>query len=178
MSILAKAYSIIRKSNIKNTAPLDVFLLLTCLLIGIIPRDDYLGVRGWSIVDSAGVKSMERMYTPDISSFPENILTTNLSSEEIVAHCQRVSYVNHNNNDVARNQGSTAALAMAAQPTFASAPEAVVARSHPASHTQQNHNMVRSSDSAITFGSMAAQPMSNDTISSPSMFDFPDSESP
>jgi hypothetical protein len=67
---------------------------------------------------------------------------------------------------------------MAAQPTLASAPEAVVTHSHPASHTQQNHNMVRNSGSAITFASMAAQPMSNNTTSSPSMFDFSDPESP
>ncbi|KAG9721752.1 hypothetical protein KCU73_g14157, partial [Aureobasidium melanogenum] len=106
---------------------------------------------GWSIVDTAGVKSMERMYTPDISSFPENILTTNLSSEEIVAHCQRVSYVDHNDTDVARNQGSTAALAMAAQPI---------------------------SGSATTFTSMAAQPASNEASSSPHVFDFSNPESP
>jgi hypothetical protein len=171
-------YSIIRESNTKHAAPLDKFLALTCPLIGVIPRDDYLGVMGWSIVDTAGVKNMERMYTPDISSFPENILTTNLSSEEIVAHCQRVSYVDHNDNDVARNQCSTGALAMAAQPTFNSAPEAVVARSHPASHVQQNHNMVRNPGSAITFANMATQPMSNDTTFSPSLLDFPDHESP
>jgi hypothetical protein len=177
-SILAKAYSIIRESNTKHAAPLDKFLALTCPLIGVIPRDDYLGVMGWSIVDTAGVKNMERMYTPDISSFPENILTTNLSSEEIVAHCQRVSYVDHNDNDVARNQGSTAALAMAAQPTFNSAPEAVIARSHPASHVQQNPNMVRNPGSAITFANMTTQPMPNDTTSSPSVFDFSDHESP
>jgi hypothetical protein len=177
-SILAKAYSIIRESNTKHAAPLDKFLALTCPLIGVIPRDDYLGVMGWSIVDTAGVKNMERMYTPDISSFPENILTTNLSSEEIVAHCQRVSYVDHNDNDVARNQGSTAALAMAAQPTFNSAPEAVIACSHPASHVQQNHNMVRNPGSAITFANMTTQPMPNDTTSSPSVFDFSDHESP
>jgi hypothetical protein len=177
-SILAKAYSIIRESNTKDAAPLDKFLALTCPLIGVVPRDDYLGVMGWSIVDTAGVKSMERMYTPDISSFPENILTTNLSSEEIVAHCQRVSYVEHNDIDVARNQGSTAALAMAAQPMFGSAPQEVIARSHSTSHIQQNHNMVRNSGSAITFTNMAAQPMSHDTSSSPSVFDFSDPESP
>ena len=177
-SILAKAYSIIRESNTKHAAPLDKLLALTCPLIGVIPRDDYLGVMGWNIVDNAGVKNMERMYTPDISLFPENILTTNLSSEEIVAHCQRVSYVDHNNNDVARNQGSTAALAMAAQPTFGSASQDVFARNLPANHIQQNHNMVQNSGSAMTFNSMAAQPMSNDTTSSPSVFDFSDAESP
>lgn len=121
---------------------------------------------------------MERMYTPDITSFSENILTTNLSSEEIVAHCQRVSYVDHNNNDVARNQGSTAALAMAAQPTFGSAPQEVVARSLPTDHIQQNPNMAYKSGSAMTFNNMAAQPMSNHTTSSPSVFDLSDVESP
>ena len=41
-----------------------------------------------------------------------------MSSEDIVAHCLRVSYVRQNDTDVARNnQGSTAALTMAAQPT-------------------------------------------------------------
>lgn len=178
-SILAKAYSIIRERNTKDAAPLDKFLALTCPLIGIIPRDDYLGVMGWSIVDTAGVKNMERMYTPDISSFPENILTTNLSSEEIVAHCQRVSYVDHNDTDVARNQGSTAALAMAAQPMFESALEETVARNHHAGHIQQNNNMVGNSSSATTFTSMtAAQPVSNDASSSPPAFDFSNSESP
>ncbi|KAH0403927.1 hypothetical protein KCU89_g1638, partial [Aureobasidium melanogenum] len=177
-SILAKAYSIIRESNTKDAAPLDKFLALTCPLIGIIPRDDYLGVMGWSIVDTAGVKSMERMYTPDISSFPENILTTNLSSEEIVAHCQRVSYVDHNDTDVARNQGSTAALAMAAQPMFESAPEETLARSHHTSHIQQNNNMVGNSGLATTFTSMAAQPASNEASSSPPAFDFSNPESP
>ena len=98
-----------------------------------------MGFVGWSIVDTAEVKSMERMYTPDISSFHENILTSNLSSEEIIAHCQRVSYVDHNDTDVARNQGSTAALAMAAQPVFESALEETVARNHHAGHIQQNH---------------------------------------
>lgn len=177
-SILAKAYSIIRESNTKDAAPLDKFLALTCPLIGIIPRDDYLGVMGWSIVDGAGVKSMERMYTPDISSFPENILTTNLSSEEIVAHCQRVSYVDHNDTDVARNQGSTAALAMAAQPIFESAPDESLARSHHTGHIQQNNNMISNSASAATFTNMSAQPASNEASSSPSMFDFSNPESP
>ncbi|CAD0086789.1 unnamed protein product [Aureobasidium vineae] len=177
-SILAKAYSIIREINTKNAAPLEKFLALTCPLIGVIPRDDYLGVMGWSIVDTAGVKDMERMYTPDISSFPENILTTNLSSEEIVAHCQRVSYVDHNDNDVARNQGSTAAIAFAAQPMSESAPEEIVARSHHVSRVQQNNNMARNLSSATTFASMAVQPMPNDTSSSPPVFAFFDAESP
>ncbi|KAG9585694.1 mating-type protein MAT alpha 1, partial [Aureobasidium melanogenum] len=177
-SILAKAYSTIRESNTKDAAPLDKFLALTCPLIGIIPRDDYLGVMGWSIVDTAGVKIMERMYTPDISSFPENILTTNLSSEEIVAHCQRVSYVDHNDTDVARNQSLTAALAMAAQPMFESAPEETFARNHHAGHIQQNNNMVGNSDSATTFTSMAAQPASHEASSSPPVFDFSNPESP
>lgn len=116
-SILAKAYSIIRENNTKNAAPLDKFLSLTCPLIGIVPRDEYLGVMGWSIVDTAGVKNMERLFTPEISSFPESFLMTNLSAEDIVAHCYQVSYIQHNTNDIARNPGATATLTMAAQPT-------------------------------------------------------------
>ncbi|THX28104.1 mating-type protein MAT alpha 1 [Aureobasidium pullulans] len=118
-SILAKAYSIIRESNSKSDAPLDMFLAVTCPLIGVIPRDEYLRAMGWTIAElDDGVKHMERLYTPQIASFPESILTTNMSSEDIVAHCLRVSYVRQNDTDVARNnQGSTAALTMAAQPT-------------------------------------------------------------
>lgn len=177
-SILAEAYSIIRERNTKHAAPLDKFLGLTCPLIGIIPREDYLGFMGWSIVDNAGVKNMERIYTPDISSFPENILITNLSSEEIVAHCQRVSYVDHNDTGVARNQISTAALAMAAQPMFESAPEGTVARSHYTGYIQQNNNMVGDSGSAPAFTSMAAQLMSDESSSSPPVYDSSNSEFP
>ncbi|KAK6008481.1 hypothetical protein QM012_000384 [Aureobasidium pullulans] len=177
-SILAKAYSIIDESDTKNDTPLDKFLALTCPLVGNIPRDDYLGVVGWNIVDTAGVKNMERMYTADISSFPENILTTNLSSKESVAHCQRVSYVYTNDADVARNQRLTAALAMAAQPMFESAPQDNIARSHHNGHIQQSNNMVGNSGLATTFTRMVAQPVPNDASSSPPVFDFSNPTSP
>lgn len=134
-SILAKAYSIIRESNSKSDAPLDMFLAVTCPLIGVIPRDEYLRAMGWTIAElDDGVKHMERLYTPQIASFPESILTTNMSSEDIVAHCLSVSYVRQNDTDVARNnQGSTAALTMAAQPTSNSSQ---VQQSNLAAHTR------------------------------------------
>ncbi|OBW63794.1 MAG: Periodic tryptophan protein-like protein 2 [Aureobasidium pullulans] len=53
-SILAKAYSIIRETNSKSDAPLDKFLAVTCPLIGVIPRDDYLRAMGWSIAEVDG----------------------------------------------------------------------------------------------------------------------------
>ncbi|THX50181.1 mating-type protein MAT alpha 1 [Aureobasidium pullulans] len=118
-SILAKAYSNIRESNSKSDAPLDMFLAVTCPLIGVVPRNEYLGAMGRTIAElDDGVKHMERLYTPQIASFPESILTTNMPSGDIVAHYLRVSYVRQNDTDIARNnQGSTAALTMAAQPT-------------------------------------------------------------
>nr|QFP98362.1 MAT1-1-1 [Aureobasidium zeae] len=119
-SILAKAYSMIRENNTKDAAPLDKFLAITCPLIGMIPRDEYLVVMGWNIVDMDGGKKMERFFTPEISSFPESILTTNLSSEDLVTHCLHISYVQQADDNIVRNQGSTAALSMAAQPTYSS----------------------------------------------------------
>ncbi|GAB7353584.1 hypothetical protein MBLNU459_g4008t1 [Dothideomycetes sp. NU459] len=119
-SLLAKAYSMIREYKTKDVAPLDVFLSLTCPYIGIIPRDDYLSVMGWEIVGENGEKMMERRFTPDISSFQENILTTNLSSEEIVSYCYQVSYIQNDNGDITRSRGAAATLTMAAQPASSS----------------------------------------------------------
>jgi hypothetical protein len=175
-SILAKAYSIIREKNTKDAAPLDKFLALTCPLIGVIPRDDYLGVMGWSIVESDGSKKMERFFSPEISSFPENILTTNLSSEDIVAHCLDISYVQQSDdtNNIARNQGSTAALTMAAQPTYSSTlsfntsaqPDLMAAQ--PISNSTQSFG----TSSHATFTPTHATVLPTQTTSSPMQFDF------
>ncbi|KAF1351344.1 mating-type protein ALPHA1/MAT-1/A-1, partial [Delphinella strobiligena] len=91
-SILAKAYSMIREHKAKDAAPLDKFLSHTCPHIGIIPKNDYLSVMGWEIVEENGEVRMERRFAPDVASFPENILTTNLSAEEVVAFCYHVNY--------------------------------------------------------------------------------------
>lgn len=116
-SIVAKGYSIIRERKAKDDAPLDKYLSLICPHIGIIPMDDYMSVMGWEIVEENGEMRMESRFTPDLASFPENILTTNLSAEEVVALCYHAGYVNDDNGDVPRNHPATATLTMAAQPT-------------------------------------------------------------
>ncbi|OBW67194.1 MAG: Uncharacterized protein AUREO_027500 [Aureobasidium pullulans] len=95
------AYSNIRESNSKSDAPLDMFLAVTCPLIGVVPRNEYLRAMGRTIAE------LDDGHSYDQHAFGD-----------IVAHYLRVGYVRQNDTDIARNdQGSTAALTMAAQPT-------------------------------------------------------------
>jgi hypothetical protein len=62
---LLRACSNIRESNSKSDAPLDMFLAVTCPLIGVVPRNEYLRAMGRTIAElDDGVKHMERLYTP------------------------------------------------------------------------------------------------------------------
>lgn len=115
-SILAKAYSTIREHKAKDEAPLDVFLTLTSPHIGIIPKEEYLSVMGWELVEENDETRMENRFVPDITSFPDHILTTNLSAEEIVAFCYHVNYVNNDGSNIPNIHPATATLTMAAQP--------------------------------------------------------------
>ncbi|THV94269.1 mating-type protein MAT alpha 1 [Aureobasidium pullulans] len=100
-AFLLRAYSNIRESNSKSDAPLDMFLAVTCPLIGVVPRNEYLRAMGRTIAE------LDDGHSYDKHAFGD-----------IVAHYLRVSYVRQNDTDIARNdQGSTAALTMAAQPT-------------------------------------------------------------
>ncbi|THZ67041.1 hypothetical protein D6C88_08194 [Aureobasidium pullulans] len=100
-TFLLRAYSNIRESNSKSDAPLDMFLAVTCPLIGDVPRNEYLRAMGRTIAE------LDDGHSYDQHAFGD-----------IVAHYLRVSYVRQNDTDIARNdQGSTAALTMAAQPT-------------------------------------------------------------
>ncbi|TIA34901.1 mating-type protein MAT alpha 1 [Aureobasidium pullulans] len=100
-AFLLRAYSNIRESNSKSDAPLDMFLAVTCPLIGVVPRNEYLRAMGRTIAE------LDHGHSYDQHAFGD-----------IVAHYLRVSYVRQNDTDIARNdQGSTVALTMAAQPT-------------------------------------------------------------
>ncbi|KAI9824678.1 MAG: hypothetical protein M1819_000831 [Sarea resinae] len=96
-SILAKAYSIIRDTNGKAKAPLDMFLALNGPYIGIVKPSDYLSTLGWEIAtDENGNRAIVRHTKPDASSFSTQLLTTNLSVQDIIQHSYENGYIPDN----------------------------------------------------------------------------------
>ena len=114
-SIIAKAYSLIREHTAKSAAPLDSFLALVCPYIGMVDREEYLAVMGWSIEEEDGQKKMKRCFIPETRLFQEKILTTNLSAEQVVIYCYEAGYVQEDGSSSIK-QGRSEALTMAAQP--------------------------------------------------------------
>jgi len=72
---------------------------------------------GWVLSDDNGTTKMDRSFTPNLSAFPNNILTTNLSAEQVVAYCHHVKYIDQRGSREASHVSYEAAvLTMAAQP--------------------------------------------------------------
>ncbi|MCJ1367716.1 hypothetical protein MMC16_006850 [Acarospora aff. strigata] len=144
-SILAKAYSTIRDQKGKKNARLDSFLLINAPYIGIIPPTEYLDIMGWKFsTDKNNQTTLTRNADTDSTTFDQDLLTTNLSVEDIIQHCYDVEYISADGDMVAVNNGSTMTMATTAQPTVSSVqvvPQAIVA-----SAQQSAPNM--SSDSA------------------------------
>ncbi|GAB7345947.1 hypothetical protein MBLNU457_4174t1 [Dothideomycetes sp. NU457] len=115
-SIIAKAYSMIREHTAKSAAPLDTFLALICPYIGMVGRDEYLAVMGWSVDEEDGQKKMKRRFIPETRLFPEKILTTNLSAEQVVSYCYEAGYVQTDGSNIMSGRSEEATLTMAAQP--------------------------------------------------------------
>ncbi|QDS68478.1 hypothetical protein FKW77_010845 [Venturia effusa] len=111
-SIIAKAYSVIRDMVGKANAPLDKFLQIVCPLINIIEPVNYLDTMGWWMPAGQHME-LSRRFTPNITLFPTDVLTTTLSVDDVVNHCSSLGY--HNSQPtVAPTNG---AMMMAAQPT-------------------------------------------------------------
>jgi len=115
-SIIAKAYSLIREHTAKSAAPLDSFLALICPYIGMVDREEYLAVMGWSVEEEDGQKKMKRCFIPETRLFQEKILTTNLSAEQVVVYCYEAGYVKDDGGSSKRDRAEAATLTMAAQP--------------------------------------------------------------
>ncbi|KAF2146221.1 uncharacterized protein K452DRAFT_194139, partial [Aplosporella prunicola CBS 121167] len=82
-AITAKAYSKLRDAFGKDHAPLDRYFKIACPEIGIISPGQYMEMLGWEVSLSDGERKISRRFTPDISSFPEELRTTSLSADEL-----------------------------------------------------------------------------------------------
>lgn len=84
--VIAKAYSTIRGEIGISNAPLDVFLGFVCPAIGIIGVDQYLAKMNWEVLTAAdGATSLKQTTAPDISSFEEHLVYTNMTEWDLIA---------------------------------------------------------------------------------------------
>nr|QIA15783.1 mating type protein MAT1-1 [Venturia carpophila] len=113
-SIIAKAYSVIRDMVGKANAPLDKFLQIVCPLIKIIEPAKYLDMMGWWMPSGQHME-LNRRFTPNITLFSADVLTTTLSVDDIVNHCSSMGY--HTSQPTV--EPTNGAMMMAAQPTEA-----------------------------------------------------------
>lgn len=110
-ALAAKAYSVIRDQVGKEHAPLDVFLMLVAEPLGIVQPQDYLAVMGWEIsIDNVGMVSLVKNDAMEIDS---NILSTNISVEDIIAYACQNGYAGASGSIVATPSGKPM-MAMAA----------------------------------------------------------------
>ena len=92
-TILAKAYSVIRDKVGKQGAPLDNFLAINGPFIGIVAAEDYLVMLGWEIgTDEEGQINLRRGQEIDLASIDYDLLTTNLSVQDIIQHSYKWGY--------------------------------------------------------------------------------------
>ena len=93
-SILAKAYSLIRDSKGKDKAPLDSYLAINGPFIGIVAPAQYLEMLGWQIVSGDnGERLLRRDFDVDISSLDQDLLTSNVSVNDIIKYSYACGYI-------------------------------------------------------------------------------------
>lgn len=115
-TILAKAYSNIRDTKGKDTAPLDMFLTLSAPHIGIVPPLEYLNILGWRFSrDEDGQMTLVHDGDSKAAAFSQNLTTTNLSVEDIIQHCCNSGYISVAEATKAMAHGSTMTMASTAQ---------------------------------------------------------------
>ncbi|KAF1980707.1 hypothetical protein K402DRAFT_408993 [Aulographum hederae CBS 113979] len=93
-AILAKAYSIIRDRVGKVNAPLDMFLSIAAPAVGIVPANQYLGKLGFGMQSTNGIISIVRLFVPRVHSFAMNLRVTNMTPDDVVAHCLSAGFPN------------------------------------------------------------------------------------
>lgn len=122
--ILAKAYSIIRDNKGKENARLDSFLAINAPYIGVLPPAEYFKMLGWTFSTN---EDNEIVLTRDstVTVLNQELVTTNLSVEDIVQHCYTCGYIAGDGNMIAAGDGSSMIMATTAQPTGSSSDEPV-----------------------------------------------------
>jgi hypothetical protein len=146
-SMLAKAYSILRGDREKTEVPLQDYFSRCAPLIGVIPPQHYQRLMGWELgppaehdqvssltsltlemihpvgtsADSgqAKIPTIKRVFVPTLDSFPEAIISTVLSVDDLVKHCIDTGLVR--TAAVANTTAQHGALTMAVQPTTTAA---------------------------------------------------------
>ncbi len=122
-SILAKAYSLIRDNKGKDQAPLNSFLGIHAPLLAIIPPTEYLAKLGWTITtDEDNKLTLTRNTNTDNPSFDQNLLSTNLSVEDVIQHSYTSGYIfpDADGSMIVVSDGFTMTMATTAQPNVQS----------------------------------------------------------
>ena len=91
-SIIAKAYSEIRDSEGREQAPLNVFLPLAAAALYMVAPAEYLIRMGWEIKVENGESQLIRHFVPELLTFDENTLSTNLSVPDLIKCCRSCGY--------------------------------------------------------------------------------------
>lgn len=114
-SIIAKAYSIVRDLKGKEDAPLDSFLRINAPYVGIVKPEEYMSVLGWNIeIDHFGQLILRRTADLSMRNFDSNILTTNVSVEDVVRNSYELGYIEGGDGTNLVATKNEAALTMAA----------------------------------------------------------------
>ena len=92
-SILAKAYSVIRDVKGKKNAPLDSFLAINGPYIGVIAPSEYFDTLGWILQVINEQVSFTRRSTFTMTGLDNDLLTTNLSVDDVIAHSVANNYI-------------------------------------------------------------------------------------
>lgn len=144
-SIIAKAYSLVRDLKGKDDAPLDAFLKINTPFVGIVKPEDYMSVLGWDVeIDQVGQILLRRTANPDVNTFDNEVLTTNISVEDVIRNTYELGYINGDDGATVSVPGNEAALTMAvtAQPV----------RVDNASQFEINSSSVIDNDSSTVLG--------------------------
>lgn len=117
-SLIAKAYSVLRDLKGKEQTPLDEFLALTCSKMEIVPPEQYLATFGWQVQVQAGSKSILTR-SPHGLMLKEELFTSTLSVDDLIAYCKEVGYVTEDVSDqgVPKIGNHIPALTMASLPS-------------------------------------------------------------
>ena len=114
-SIIAKAYSLVRDLKGKDSAPLDTFLKINAPYVGIVKPEEYMSVLGYEIeINEFGQIALRKTANPDINNFDNEVLTTNVSVEDVIRNCYELGYLNEGDGANIIIPENEAALTMAA----------------------------------------------------------------
>ncbi|KAJ8058378.1 hypothetical protein OCU04_012570 [Sclerotinia nivalis] len=90
-SILARAYTLMRDTNVRRTV--SEYLALVCPYIGILAVNDYLTDLNWTFeTNEEGTVCLRQTSPSDIRSFPAHIARTTLTDLDVITFCGSQGY--------------------------------------------------------------------------------------